>query len=284
MSGVERHGSCHPVPATARTVPWSRDTRPLLPLREDLGPPCHSRNHVSLISRGARGSEAGARGSGLVAERRSVVVMVRNHDTGLRHRRGLMAQDYDTGRGLSVLPGYAPTRGRSSGRRWAGHVDHRPVHAGRPPRPEHVRRVGVVFWIASFVCLLVNVTVRQSEQPTLVLLFCFGFLVGLAMADDGLHHPALLQLGHAPAVPSERESFSWAPGPTHFCWSPSSGRSRSSWPSSTCRPCSGCSPPRPSRRSSWHSSWWPRPPPLSRVELEKWILRRQSRRSRRIPA
>ena len=154
MSGVERHGSCHPVPATARTVPWSRDTRPLLPLREDLGPPCHSRSHVSLISRGARGSEAGARGSGLAAERRSVVVMVRNHDTGLRHRRGLMAQDYDTGRGLSVLPGYAPTRGRSSGRRWAGHVDHRPVHAGRPPRPEHVRRVGVVFWIASFVCLL----------------------------------------------------------------------------------------------------------------------------------
>jgi hypothetical protein len=199
MSGVERHGSCHPVPATARTVPWSRDTRPLLPLREDLGPPCHSRSHVSLISRGARGSEAGARGSGLAAERRSVVVMVRNHDTGLRHRRGLMAQDYDTGRGLSVLPGYAPTRGRSSGRRWAGHVDHRRVHAGRPPRPEHVRRVGVVFWIASFVCLLaMNVTVRQSEQPTLVLLFCFGFLMGLAMADDGLHHPGVAPAGPCP--------------------------------------------------------------------------------------
>jgi magnesium-transporting ATPase (P-type) len=57
--------------------------------------------------------------------------------------------------------------------------------------------VGVVFWIASFVCLLaMNVTVRQSEQPTLVLLFCFGFLVGLAMADHGLHHP-----GAAPAGP-----------------------------------------------------------------------------------
>jgi hypothetical protein len=28
---------------------------------------------------------------------------------------------------------------------------------------------------------------------------------------------ALLQLDHAPAVPSERESFSWAPGPIHFC-------------------------------------------------------------------
>ena len=89
MSGVERHGSCHPVPATARTVPWSRYTPPLLPLREDLGPPCHSRNHVSLISRGARGSEAGARGSGLAAERRSVVVMY-----------GTTTPDYETGAAL----------------------------------------------------------------------------------------------------------------------------------------------------------------------------------------
>jgi hypothetical protein len=199
MSRVERHGSCHPVSATARTVPWSRYTRPLLPLRENLGPPCHGRNHVSLISRGARGSEAGARGSGLAAERRSVVVMVWNHDTGLRHRRGLMAQDYDTGRGLSVLPGYAPTPGRSSGRRWAGHVDHRPVHAGRPPRPEHVR--GWASCSGSHrlsACSAMNVTVRQSEQPTLVLLFCFGFLVGLAMADDGLHHPGVAPAGPCP--------------------------------------------------------------------------------------
>jgi hypothetical protein len=54
---------------------------------------------------------------------------------------------------------------------------------------EHVRLVGVVLWIASFVCLLaMNVTVRQSEQPTMVLLFYFGFLAVLAMADHGLYH------------------------------------------------------------------------------------------------
>jgi FtsH-binding integral membrane protein len=41
----------------------------------------------------------------------------------------------------------------------------------------------MVFWIASFVSLLaMNVTVRQSEQLTLGLLFGFGFLVGLATA------------------------------------------------------------------------------------------------------
>ena len=203
---------------------------------------------MSLISRGARGSEAGARGSGLAAERRSVVVMVRNHDTGLRHRRGLMAQDYDTGRGLSVLPGYAPTRGRSSGRRWAGHVDHRPVHAGRPPRPEHVRRVGVVFWIASFVCLLaMNVTVLQSEQPTLVLLFCFGFLVGLAMADDGLHHPGVAPARPCPGGAVRARELLLGARSNPFLLVAVLGAVASSWPSSTCRPCSGCSPPRPSR-------------------------------------
>jgi hypothetical protein len=285
MSGVERHGSCHPVPATARTVPWPRDTRPLLPLREDLGPPCHSRNHVSLISRGARGSEAGARGSGLAAERRSVVVMV-----------GTTTPDYDTGAALwhrittqvGVFPSFRGTHRHGDALRADGGLVTLTIGLftlGAHLDRKHVRRVGVVLWIASFVCLLaMNVTVRQSEQPTLVLLFCFGFLVGWPWQMMVFTTLALLQLGHAPAVPSERESFSWAPGPTHFYWSPSSGRSRSGWPSSTCRPCSGCSPPRPSRRSSWHSSWWPRPPPLSRVELEKWILRRQSRRSRRIPA
>src|SRR5512132_2512039 len=41
----------------------------------------------------------------------------------------------------------------------------------------------VVFWIASLGCLLaMNVTVRQSEQLTLGLLFGFGLLVGLATA------------------------------------------------------------------------------------------------------
>jgi hypothetical protein len=40
-----------------------------------------------------------------------------------------------------------------------------------------------VFWIASLACLLaMNVTVRQSEQLTLGLLFGFGLLVGLATA------------------------------------------------------------------------------------------------------
>jgi FtsH-binding integral membrane protein len=43
--------------------------------------------------------------------------------------------------------------------------------------------VGDVCWIASFLCLLaMNVTVRQSEQLTLGLLFGFGLLVGLATA------------------------------------------------------------------------------------------------------
>jgi FtsH-binding integral membrane protein len=42
---------------------------------------------------------------------------------------------------------------------------------------------GVVFWIASLGCLLaMNVTVRQSTQLTLGLLFGFGLLVGLATA------------------------------------------------------------------------------------------------------
>jgi len=41
----------------------------------------------------------------------------------------------------------------------------------------------VVFWIASLGCLLaMNVSVRQSEQLTLGLLFGFGLLVGLATA------------------------------------------------------------------------------------------------------
>src|SRR5512132_3840020 len=39
----------------------------------------------------------------------------------------------------------------------------------------------MAFWIASFVCLLaMNVTMRQSEQLTLGLLFGFDLLVGLA--------------------------------------------------------------------------------------------------------
>jgi modulator of FtsH protease len=42
---------------------------------------------------------------------------------------------------------------------------------------------GVGFWIASLGCLLaMNLTVRQSEQVTLGLLFGFGLLVGLATA------------------------------------------------------------------------------------------------------
>jgi modulator of FtsH protease len=41
----------------------------------------------------------------------------------------------------------------------------------------------VGFWIASLGCLLaMNLTVRQSEQVTLGLLFGFGLLVGLATA------------------------------------------------------------------------------------------------------
>jgi hypothetical protein len=57
--------------------------------------------------------------------------------------------------------------------------------------------VGVVLWIASLVWLLaMNVTVRRSEQPTLVLLVYFGFLAVLAMADHGLYHPGAAPAGH----------------------------------------------------------------------------------------
>jgi uncharacterized membrane protein YedE/YeeE len=128
-----------------------------------------------------------------------------------------------------------------------------------------------VFWIASFVCLLaMNVTVRQSEQPTLVLLFCFGFLVGLAMACPGgavrarelllgarsnpfllvavlgavavqlaiLYLPALQRLFATQALSPFQLALVLVASTAAFV----------------------------------------------AVELEKWILRRQSRRSRRIPA
>ena len=70
----------------------------------------------------------------------------------------------------------------------------------------------VVFWIASFVCLLaMNVTVRQSEQLTLGLLFGFGLLVGLATAltiayyannggDEATHGVAFLAVGPSGAA------------------------------------------------------------------------------------
>jgi hypothetical protein len=173
-----------------------------------------------------------------------------------------MAQDYDTGGVFPSFRGHAPTRGRSSGRRWAGHVDPRPVHAGRPPRLEHVRLVGVVLWIASFVCLLaMDATVRQSEQPTLVLLFYFGFLVVLAMGRSWSLPPWHCSSWATPwpCDPSARASSPWAPGPTRSCWPRSSGRSRSSSPSSACRPCNDCSPPRPCRRAAG-----PRPGGLGR--------------------
>src|SRR5512132_665014 len=45
----------------------------------------------------------------------------------------------------------------------------------------------MAFWIASFVCLLaMKVTVRQSEQFTLGLLFGFGLLVGAGHGTDDL--------------------------------------------------------------------------------------------------
>jgi hypothetical protein len=50
----------------------------------------HSRRRLVADLAGTRGSEAGARGSHLAAERRSVVSMARNHET----------PDYDTGAAL----------------------------------------------------------------------------------------------------------------------------------------------------------------------------------------
>jgi len=110
--------------------------------------------------------------------------------------------------------------------------------------------VGVVLWIASFVCLLaMNVTVRQSEQPTLVLLFYFGFLAVLAMADHGLYHPGAAPAGHPLSAGLQRLFATQALSPLQLALV---------LVAST--------------------------PAFGAVEFEKWILRRQSRRSRQIPA
>jgi hypothetical protein len=154
---------------------------------------------VSLISRGARGSEAGARGSGLAAERRSVVVMY-----------GTTTPDYDTGAALwhrittqvGVFPSFRGThRHRDALRADGGLVT---LTIGLFTLGAHLDRNMSGGWASCSgshrlsACSAMNVTVRQSEQPTLVLLFCFGFLVGLAMADDGLHHPGVAPAGPCP--------------------------------------------------------------------------------------
>jgi magnesium-transporting ATPase (P-type) len=73
---------------------------------------------------------------------------------------------------------------------------------------------------------------------------------------------ALLQLGHALAVRSERESFfTLAPAPTRCCWAPWWASSPCSWRWCTCRCCTRCSRPRRSARSSSPSCWPPRPWP-----------------------
>jgi FtsH-binding integral membrane protein len=65
---------------------------------------------------------------------------------------------------------------------------------------------GLLFWIASFGCLLaMNVAVRQSEQLTLGLLFGFGLLVGLATAPTIAYYAdaypeAVWQAGGATAL------------------------------------------------------------------------------------
>ena len=130
-----------------------------------------------------------------------------DYDTGA----ALWHQDYDTGRGLSVLPG--THRHGDALRADGGLVT---LTIGLFTLGAHLDRNMSGGWASCSgshrlsACSAMNVTVRQSEQPTLVLLFCFGFLVGLAMADDGLHHPGVAPAGPCPAVPSERESFSWA--------------------------------------------------------------------------
>ena len=70
---------------------------------------------------------------------------------------------------------------------------------------------GVGFWIASLGCLLaMNLTVRQSTQLTLGLLFGFGLLVGLATA------PTIAYYANAAPRRSGRPA----------------GRRRCSWPAS----------------------------------------------------
>jgi FtsH-binding integral membrane protein len=135
----------------------------------------------SLISRGTRGSEAGARGSHLAAERHSVV-LAQNHDTQnydigaadepeLRHRRALR-HPFEAPAGTGTLFGQTMGLVVVTAALFAlGAYLARNLSGGW----------SLVFWIASLACLLaMNVTVGRSEQLTLGLLFGFGLLVGLA--------------------------------------------------------------------------------------------------------
>ena len=142
-----------------------------------------------------------------------------------------------------------------------------------------------MFWIASFVCLLaMNVAVRQSEQPTLVLLFCFGFLVGLAMADDGLHYPGVAPAGPCPGGAIRARELLLGARSNPFLLVAVLGAVAVQLAILYLPALQRLFATQALSPFQLALSWWPRPPPLSRVELEKWILRRQSRRSRRIPA
>jgi len=95
----------------------------------------------------------------------------------------LMVQEYDAGRDVPSLGGtyrHGDAVRSDDGPRGG---DHRAVHAGCLPRPQPLGGWAMAFWIASFVPLLaMNVTIRQSEQLRLGLLFGFGLLVGVATA------------------------------------------------------------------------------------------------------
>jgi FtsH-binding integral membrane protein len=95
-----------------------------------------------------------------------------------------MGQNYDTG-GALRRPFEAPCRHRDNVRPddGAGRGDRRLFTVGAYLARTLSGGWAMAFWIASLACLLaMNVTVRQSEQLTLGLLFAFGLLVGLATA------------------------------------------------------------------------------------------------------
>src|SRR4029450_12423550 len=136
-------------------------------------------NLLSPISRG----HAAARPMLVAAAwQPSAITSSRRHRTTTGAR--LMVQDYDTGGAVRPLGARTDT-GTLFGRTM-GLVA---VTVGLFTLGAYLARNlsggwAVAFWIVSFLCLLaMNVTVRQSEQLTLGLLFGSGLLVGLATAS-----------------------------------------------------------------------------------------------------
>jgi hypothetical protein len=179
-------------PAQARPGPHRPTGRPAgLHGASRPGPPRpqpagrHGPSHRSL---GIRGSEAGARGSHLAAERHSVV-LAQNHDTEnyeigaadgpeLRHRRGAP----------SSLRGTCRHRDAVRPDDEAGRGDRRPVPPGRLPRRNLSGGWSLVFWIASLACLLASCWRPRSSSTSSTSSSSFLSL-RLGVAIDGSDRP-----------------------------------------------------------------------------------------------